>query len=103
VNIEQPTKFLKDIAVIIGIVIGGWFALEAIFATREMVAENQVREVEREIDTGEKVRDYYQNMEDDGKDLNKFEARRHRINNSKLDRLYDELENEEDLLMDIKK
>jgi len=91
-NIDQPTTFIKNISVIVGIVIGGWFALEAIFVTRVMLADHQVEQAEVEIDMLEKRRDHYQNMIDDGKVLDKYEQRRLRVNNTKLDRQYKKLE-----------
>lgn len=102
VNIDKPTKFLKDVSVIIGVVIGGWFALEAIFATKVQMATHNVEEIEREIDTLEKRRDHYQTMIDHGQELDTYENRRLRISNDKLDRLYDELDTQEALVEELK-
>ena len=100
-NIDNPTSFLKNISIIIGIVIGGWFTLEAIFVTRDMMARHEVREVEREIDTGEKIRDHYQTMLDNGKKLEPEESRRMRVNGNKLDRLYVELKDNTDYAKEL--
>jgi hypothetical protein len=100
-NIDKPTKFLKDVSVIVGIVIGGWFALEAIFATKQQMARHEVQEIEREIDTLEKRRNYYENKVDHGEDLDVFETRRLKTNNQKLDRLYDELDSQQALLEEL--
>ena len=101
-NIDQRTKFLKDVSGIVGIVIGGWFALEAIFATKRQMAEHNVEEIEREIDVLEKRRDHYQTMVDHGEELDTYEARRLRINNDKLDRLYDDLQAQEQLVEEMR-
>ena len=95
-NIEKPTEFLRNISVIVGIIIGGWWGLEEIFATKLEQARHEVVSVEREIDTGEKLRDHYQYIQDTGRPLNAEEARRARINNDKLNRLYIDLEDAQD-------
>jgi len=96
-NIDQPTAFIKNVSVIIGVVIGGWFALEAIFETRERAARHNVIEVEREIDNAEKIRDHYERIQE-SVPLDKHQSRRLRTTSNKLDRLYDELDSAEEMV-----
>jgi hypothetical protein len=102
-KIEAPAAFLKNISLIIAIVIGGYYSLQVIFATQEQLAMNSIADIEAEIDTGEKLRDHYQFIEDHNeRQLTAEEKRRQRVNGNKLDRLYDDLGREEDKLAQLR-
>lgn len=98
-NIDEPTKFIKNVAAIIALVVAGWYGMLAIFATQEMVLKNAIEDIESDIDSGEKLRDHYQFIVDsEDRDLTKDEYRRFRVNGNKLDRLYADLDRKEQQL-----
>jgi len=102
-QVEKVSKTIGWWSVIVGAALTVWLSLHGYFATRLIVEQHDLKRIEADIDSGEKLRDYYQNKIDNGRVLDLDEVRRHRITQQSLDKLYVEREDTMDLVKELNK
>jgi len=102
-EIEKVSKLVGWWSVIIGAIMTVWVSMHGYFATRIIVERYDLKRIEADIDSGEKLRDYYQNKIDNGRALDPDEARRLRVTGQALDKLYIEREDTMGLVKELEK
>ena len=103
IELEKVSKVIGWWSVIIGAAITVWVSANGYFATRLIVERYDLKRIEADIDSGEKLRDYYQNKSDNGRTLDPDEARRLRVTGQALDKLYIEREDTMGLVKELEK
>ena len=100
-ELYKKIKLAREFIYAVALIVGGWFVIETLFVTRVLFTQHTIEEIEGDIDVLEERRDFYQTKIDNNEPLEPSEKRRLRITEGKLDKKYDALEEEEQLLKEL--